>query len=77
MIHRDSQTNQRKPHVSATRTAPPKPQQHRHQTGPFPLRLPPEVKAAAEAKAKAEERSLNWTLTNLIKQALGLKEPSP
>lgn len=63
--------------MSATRTAIPKPQQDRQQVGPFPLRLPPEVKAAAEAKARADERSLNWTLSNLIKQALGLKEPSP
>lgn len=63
--------------MSATRAAAPKPQQDRHQTTPFPLRLPPEVKAAAEAKARADERSLNWTLSDLIKQALGLKEPSP
>ncbi|WP_423373305.1 toxin-antitoxin system HicB family antitoxin [Stenotrophomonas maltophilia] len=63
--------------MSATRSALPKSQRDRHQPGPFPLRLPPEVRAAAEAMAKAEERSLNWTLSNLIKQALGLKEPSP
>lgn len=63
--------------MSATRSAATKPQQDRHQAAPFPLRLPPEVKAAAEAKAKADERSLNWTLSDLIKQALGLKEPSP
>lgn len=63
--------------MSATRAATPKPQHDRPQVGPFPLRLPPEVRAAAEAKARADERSLNWTLSNLIKQALGLKEPSP
>ena len=63
--------------MSATRSALPKSQRDRHLPGPFPLRLPAEVKAAAEAKAKAEERSLNWTLSNLIKQALGLKEPPP
>jgi len=51
-------------------------QQDRHTTTPFPLRLPSEVRAEAELRAKAEERSMNWLLVHLIKQALGLKEPA-
>jgi predicted HicB family RNase H-like nuclease len=50
------------------------PQQDRHTTAPFPLRLPSEVRAAAELRAKAEERSMNWLLVHLIKQALGIRE---
>ncbi|WP_164136045.1 MULTISPECIES: Arc family DNA-binding protein [Stenotrophomonas] len=46
-------------------------------TNPFGLRMDPGVRERAQAKAHELERSLNWTINHLLKQALGLKEPSP
>ncbi|MEN5284785.1 Arc family DNA-binding protein [Stenotrophomonas lactitubi] len=46
-------------------------------TNPFGLRMDPEVRRGVEKKAFEEERSLNWTINDLLKQALGLKEPLP
>lgn len=46
-------------------------------TNPFGLRMDPEVRLAVETQASETERSLNWTINDLLKQALGLKEPSP
>jgi len=46
-------------------------------TNPFGLRMDPQVRQGVEKKAGVLERSLNWTINDLLKQALGLKEPSP
>lgn len=46
-------------------------------TNPFGLRMDPDVRSGVEKKAIETERSLNWTINDLLKQALGLKEPSP
>ncbi|WP_414606481.1 Arc family DNA-binding protein [Stenotrophomonas pavanii] len=46
-------------------------------TNPFGLRMEPAVRESVQAKADELERSLNWTINRLLKQALGLKEPSP
>ncbi|XQA72099.1 hypothetical protein ACM9XA_11410 [Xanthomonas sacchari] len=46
-------------------------------TNPFGLRMAPDLRKAAEAKANELERSLNWTINHLLKQALGIKEPTP
>jgi predicted HicB family RNase H-like nuclease len=40
----------------------------------YPLRLDPEVRARVEKEAARQDRSLQWVLDNLLKQALGLKE---
>lgn len=45
-------------------------------TNPFGLRMDPELRLAVEKQATDTERSLNWTINDLLKQALGLKEPS-
>jgi hypothetical protein len=46
-------------------------------TNPFGLRMDKEVRQAVEVKATELDRSLNWTINHLLKQALGLKEPTP
>ncbi len=46
-------------------------------TNPFGLRMDPAVRKHAQAKAGEWDRSLNWTINQLLKQALGLKEPTP
>ncbi|MDY4297543.1 MULTISPECIES: hypothetical protein [unclassified Xanthomonas] len=43
------------------------------ETNPFGLRMAPDLRRAAQAKADELERSLNWTINHLLKQALGLK----
>lgn len=43
---------------------------------PFGLRMEHEVRKHAKAKADELDRSLNWTINHLLKQALGLKEPT-
>ncbi|NIJ86963.1 putative HicB family RNase H-like nuclease [Xanthomonas arboricola] len=45
-------------------------------TNPFGLRMDPDLRKAAQAKADELERSLNWTINHLLKQTLGLKEPT-
>lgn len=37
------------------------------QAQPFPLRMPVEVKAHLDVKAKEEERSLNWLICKILK----------
>ncbi|MEB1529873.1 hypothetical protein [Xanthomonas sp. WHRI 7945] len=46
-------------------------------TNPFGLRMDPAVRKSAQAKAAELERSLNWTINHMLKQALGLKETTP
>lgn len=44
-------------------------------TNPFGLRMDSEVRQGVQKKADELERSLNWTINHLLKQALGLKDP--
>lgn len=46
-------------------------------TNPFGLRMEPAVRAGVQAKADELERSLNWTINHLLKQALTRKELGP
>jgi len=36
---------------------------------PFGLRLPPNLKAWVQVKAKSDDRSLNWVLVKLVEEA--------
>jgi len=39
--------------------------------------MDPDVRRGVKKKAIETERSLNWTINDLLKQALGLKGPTP
>ncbi len=45
-------------------------------TNPFGLRMNPEVRRQVEERAAQMDRSLNWTINDLLKKALGLEEPT-
>lgn len=40
---------------------------------PFPIRFHPGVKEAADKRRREQDRSLNWVINDLLKEALGLK----
>ncbi|WP_136474556.1 Arc family DNA-binding protein [Pseudomonas sp. DG56-2] len=42
----------------------------RHKITPFPLRMPAEVKEYLDGKAEKEERSLNWLICKVLKEAM-------
>lgn len=42
----------------------------RHQNTPFSLRMPAEVKARLDARAKKEDRSLNWLICKILEEAM-------
>ncbi len=45
----------------------------RHQIAPFPLRMPEDLRLAAQEAGRKEDRSMNWILNDRLRKAFGLK----
>jgi predicted transcriptional regulator len=44
-------------------------------THPVAIRMDPDVKAALEERARADERSLSWYVNRVLRQHVGLDKP--